>query len=149
MSLARCLFTRVEWVGTATNTERHVHMPMIAVSGYADVPMAVRAIKAGAADFVEKPFRCEELLVRVRECLAGEFLRRRCEAWQKKGQSRLASLSPREKEVMKALVAGKRNKEIAAYLHLSTRTVESHRASLMENRWPTSSVSINRSPIHP
>lgn len=112
--------------------ERRVEMPVIIISGHADVPMAVRAMKSGAADFIEKPCKTEELLVRVRDCLAGESEKQASHELHKEVESRLALLTRREKDVMNALVEGKRNKEIAADLGLSTRTVEAHRASLMD-----------------
>jgi FixJ family two-component response regulator len=112
--------------------KRHIQIPTIIISGHADVPMAVRAMKSGAADFIEKPFRSEELLVRIRQCMAGEFKRRQSARRQREAESRLASLTPREEDVMRGIVEGQRNKQIAADLGLSARTVEAHRASIME-----------------
>lgn len=112
--------------------ERRIEMPLIVISGHADIPMAVSAMRSGAVDFIEKPCKAEELLVRIRECLAGESQRQRSAEQHREVESRLASLTPRERDVMRGLVDGKRNKEIAADFGLSTRTVESHRASLMD-----------------
>jgi len=112
--------------------DRAIGMPMILISGHADVPMAVKALKAGAEDFIEKPYRSEELIVKIRKCLAGEDKRKKSAELQKRIESRLKLLTPREKDVMFGLADGKRNKEIAADLGLSPRTVEAHRASLMD-----------------
>ncbi len=112
--------------------DRDIGMPMILISGHADVPMAVKALKAGAEDFIEKPYRSEELIVKIRECLAGEDKRKKSAELQRRIESRLRLLTPREKDVMFGLADGKRNKEIAADLGLSPRTVEAHRANLMD-----------------
>lgn len=112
--------------------ERNFDLPIIVITGHADVPTAVRAMKAGAADFVEKPFDSDELMARVHECLSGEAKRRRSNEWRKEAARRLARLTPRERQVMEGLVSGKRNKQIAEDLFISFRTVELHRSSIME-----------------
>lgn len=112
-------------------TERSVEMPVIIITGHADVPTAVKAMKAGASDFIEKPFDSEELLERIYKCLSGELKRQKKSELTQQASELIARLTRREHEVMQALVAGKRNKEIADELFISFRTVELHRASIM------------------
>jgi two-component system response regulator FixJ len=108
-----------------------VNFPMIIMTGHADVPLAVEAMKAGAIDFIEKPFDDELLLSAIRAAL---------DLYDKTGyreieigriRTRLSSLSQREREVLGGLLAGHPNKTIAYDLNLSARTVEVHRANLM------------------
>lgn len=113
-------------------SERKHEIPVIILTGHADVPTAVRAMKSGACDFVEKPFLGEELLERIHQCLSGETERRASKEWRQQARERLSRLTHREREVMDGLVAGKRNKEIADNLFISFRTVELHRAKVME-----------------
>jgi two-component system response regulator FixJ len=113
-------------------TERKVEIPVIIITGHADVATAVRAMKGGASDFIEKPIDSEELLLRIHQCLSGEARRRRSVEWRKQAEERLSTLSRRERQVMEGLVAGKRNKQIGEELFISFRTVELHRASIME-----------------
>ncbi|MFD2233616.1 response regulator transcription factor [Phaeospirillum tilakii] len=107
-------------------------LPLIVITGHADVAMAVQALKAGAADFIEKPFDDETFLVSVRDALdRGErSFRRR----QRRDQieARARTLTPREAEVMERVVRGLPNKAVAAELAISVRTVEIHRARVME-----------------
>lgn len=111
---------------------RKVELPMIIITGHADVPTAVQALKGGACDFIEKPFDAEALLESVQNCLKGEAKKRCTAEWRKAAYTRLARLTPREKQVMNGLATGRRNKQIAETLFISSRTVELHRASLME-----------------
>jgi FixJ family two-component response regulator len=110
---------------------RGIRLPTIIVTGHGEVPSAVRAMKAGAVDFIEKPF-AEQVLI---ECVqrAVENARHFHETVRKQAAlaSRLAQLTPRETEVMNLIVAGLRNKEVALRLGLSERTVEIHRAGVM------------------
>ena len=105
--------------------------PVILITGHGDVALAVEAMKAGAADFIEKPFDDDALLDAIRAALgaragsAGESTAR------KEAEARLADLSPRERDVLQGLVAGKINKVIAHDLSISPRTVEVYRANLM------------------
>lgn len=101
--------------------------PVIVMTAHGDVPKAVQAMKAGAADFVEKPFRPQDLLALI-EQLSGPP----STAGEEGAAARMASLSPREREVLDRLIAGKPNKQIARELGLSHRTVEVHRARMME-----------------
>jgi len=112
--------------------ERHLKLPVFIISGHADVPMAVRALKAGAVDFIEKPYKSEELLVKIRDCFEGQLSRQTNADMSEQAAARMASLTRREKDVMRALVDGKRNKDIANDLGLSRRTIEAHRANIME-----------------
>lgn len=112
--------------------ERKVEIPVIIITGHADVATAVRAMKGGASDFIEKPFDSDELLKRIHQCLNGEAKRRHSVDWRKQAAESLSRLTRREREVMQGLVAGKRNKQIAEDLFISFRTVELHRASIME-----------------
>jgi len=107
-------------------------LPIIFVTAHADVPMAVDAVKAGAADFVQKPFRDQDLIDKIQHAIE-ENARVRLElADQAQIASRIASLTPREREVMALVVEGKANKVVAHSLGLSQRTVEIHRARVME-----------------
>ncbi|MGD2116901.1 MAG: response regulator FixJ [Chromatiales bacterium] len=111
---------------------QQVTVPVIIITGHGDVPMAVRAMKAGAIDFIEKPFNDEQLLESIRNALTIDDMRRDREAQKAAVASRLAQLTPREHEVMDMVTAGKSNKEIANTLGVSAKTVEAHRAKVME-----------------
>jgi len=107
-------------------------LPIIFVTAHGDVPMAVNAVKAGATDFIQKPFRDQELLDKIQEALEADRQTRAEQAGVAEIQSRLAALTPREKEVMDLVVEGMANKNIARTLGISQRTVEIHRARVME-----------------
>jgi two-component system, LuxR family, response regulator FixJ len=111
--------------------ELKIDIPVILVTGHGDVPLAVEAMKIGAADFLEKPFDDEVLLSAVRSALdrQGTTNKRRAECAEIDG--RLATLSNREREVLHGLVRGLANKQIAFDLGISPRTVEIYRANLM------------------
>jgi two-component system, LuxR family, response regulator FixJ len=111
---------------------RGLAVATIFLTGHADVPMAVRAMKNGALDFLEKPFNDQMLLDRVQQAIERDRNARAREAEREEQQRRLEALTPREREVMELLVEGKANKEVADVLGLSVRTVEGHRARLME-----------------
>lgn len=102
--------------------------PVIAITGHGDVALAVEAMKAGAADFIEKPFDDDALLSAIRSALAAEGA---VQAGRQDANDRLAGLSPRERDVLQGLVSGKINKVIAHDLGISPRTVEVYRANLM------------------
>ena len=110
---------------------RGAELPTIVVTGHAEVAMAVRAVKAGAIDFIEKPFSDQLLLDRVRQALEIDRQSREVRMRREEARRRLASLSAREREVLGLVAAGKANKEIAAALGLSPKTVEVHRAHVM------------------
>jgi two-component system, LuxR family, response regulator FixJ len=107
-------------------------IPVIFISGHGDIPMAVEAIHAGAFDFLQKPFKDQELLDRVAKALATDALLRAQHIEAASVQELLATLTPREQEVLGMVVAGKPNKIMAVDLNLSQRTVEVHRARVME-----------------
>jgi FixJ family two-component response regulator len=112
--------------------KRGIDLPIIFVTGHGDVHMSVKAIKAGAINFLEKPFSNEELLTSIREAfaLADDSQQRTNRIEQLKGC--LASLTEREREVMEHVVAGKSNRHIAELLGVSGRTIEVHRARAMK-----------------
>ena len=107
-------------------------IPIIFITGHGDVPMAIRAMKAGAFDFVEKPFQAQALVARIHEALALDAEERRRQARRNEVAARMALLSPREREVMERVAAGQYNKVIAAELGISLSTVEIHRKRVME-----------------
>jgi len=111
--------------------KRGAELPTIVVTGHAEVAMAVRAVKAGAIDFIEKPFSDQLLLDRVRQALEIDRQSREVRARREEARRRLASLSARDREVLELVAAGKANKEVAAALGLSPKTVEVHRAHVM------------------
>ncbi len=106
-------------------------LPVIVMTGHADVPLAVEAMKEGAADFIEKPFDDERLLAAVRSALDHHQKKSQHDARTADVQLRLQSLSERERQVLDGLVAGKANKVIAYDLSISPRTVEIYRANVM------------------
>jgi len=111
--------------------ELGVTIPVIVVTGHGDVPLAVEAMKIGAADFLEKPFDDEVLLASVRSAFARQEGTDKRRAERTEIESRLAALSNREREVLHGLVRGLANKQIAFDLGISPRTVEIYRANLM------------------
>lgn len=115
-----------------TLKEQGVDFPVIFLSGRADVPKAVEAVKGGAYDFIEKPFDYRRVLGLVRECLESDGQSRAQREKRRAAAERLAQLTQREREVMELVVAGQINREIAERLEISIKTVEAHRAKLME-----------------
>jgi RNA polymerase sigma factor (sigma-70 family) len=107
-------------------------LPIIFITAHGDVPTAVEAVKAGATDFLEKPFRYQELLEKVQVALEEDARNRAALEDLSKIRTRLGSLTPREREVMELVVEGKPNKNIARALGISQRTVEIHRSRVME-----------------
>jgi FixJ family two-component response regulator len=107
-------------------------LPIIFITGHGDVPMAVEAMQKGAVDFIQKPFRDQELLDRIREALATDEERREAQQHHAEVAGRLERLTNREREVFDLVVTGKPNKVIAYELGVSQRTVEIHRARVME-----------------
>jgi two-component system response regulator FixJ len=108
-----------------------LHCPVIVITGHGDVALAVEAMKAGVVDFIEKPFSDETLLGAVRGALASAKNGGSEDRSREEAEQRLATLSPRERDVLVGLVAGKINKVIAHDLNISPRTVEVYRANLM------------------
>jgi len=107
-------------------------LPIIFVTGYGDVPMTARAMKAGAIDFLQKPFNEQELLEAIERALTRNCQMRQEQAERRKVQMRLRLLTPREQEVLERVVAGKTNKEIAAEFGITEKTIKVHRARVME-----------------
>lgn len=110
----------------------HCTVPIIFVTGHGDVPMAVEAMHHGAFDFIQKPFRDQDLLDRINQALAADAEHRSTEDQRTAVRQRHATLTPREQEIMGCVVRGLTNKVIAMDLELSQRTVEIHRARVME-----------------
>lgn len=108
-----------------------VRWPVVVMTGHADVPMAIKALKAGASDFIEKPFKEDALLTAIQSAIASVRENRQSEEQKSSIKAKLAELTPREREVLAALVAGKQHKVIAQELGMSPRTVEVHRARIM------------------
>jgi FixJ family two-component response regulator len=106
-------------------------IPIIMITGHADVPMAVRALKAGAVDFVQKPYRDQLLLDCINNALTGDANARRSYEEERLRERQLATLTDREREVLNELLAGNASKEIARQLGISPRTVEAHRHNLL------------------
>jgi FixJ family two-component response regulator len=112
--------------------EANIHIPIIFITGHADVPMSVRAMKAGAVEFLTKPFRGQELLDAIQDALAKDRV-----AWTQRAEiaelrARYDSLTPREKEVLKLVASGLLNKQIGAELGTSELTVKTQRGRVME-----------------
>ena len=111
---------------------RHATLPVVFITGHGDVPMAVAALKRGAADFIEKPFNDEAMLRLVEQCLANEREHRSRRRQDAEVARRFDQLTQREREVLDLIIAGKLNKQIADVLGISIKTVEVHRARVME-----------------
>lgn len=108
-----------------------VHLPVILMTGHGDIPMSVRAMKAGAVDFLPKPFRDQDILDAVAVAIRRDSERRSSDGHAKEVRQRFAALSPRERQVMMLVTAGKMNKQVAGDLGLSEITVKIHRGSAM------------------
>jgi len=115
-----------------TLAAKGIQIPIIIVTGYGDVPTAVRAMKKGAVDFIEKPFNDQEMLDRIQVAIERDAKIRREQTLREQLAERLTALTPREKLVMSLVVDGLSNKEIARDLGISPRTIEVHRAKVME-----------------
>ena len=132
-----CVVTDVRMPGTSgielveALKARGVAVPVIMITGHADVPLAIQAMKAGVADFIEKPFDDEVMLGAIRRALTVQAGSESARAERQAILERMAALSAREREVVDGLVAGKANKAIAFDLSISARTVEVYRANAM------------------
>ena len=111
--------------------EKNARLPIVFLTGHGDIPMAVRAMRAGAVDFMAKPFDSSELLNSVRKALAAHAAVRQTEAEVAAIRQRAESLSPREREVMALVVDGMANKETGSQLGVTEKTVKVHRARVM------------------
>ena len=112
--------------------QRGATIPVVFITGHGDVPMAVEAMQQGAFDFLQKPFRDQDLLDRVQRAMTRDAELRASMAARSEIMARLASLTPREMEVLRLVTRGKANKVVGAELGVSQRTVEIHRAHVME-----------------
>jgi two-component system, LuxR family, response regulator FixJ len=122
-------------------TRRDFAIPIIFISGHADVPDSSRAFRGGAVDYMEKPFDSETLLTRMQEAIQKDLDTRVYHATRRKLKQRLSLLTPREHEVMVLIVKGLSNKEAAKQLNVSNRTIDVHRAKLMEKMEATDRIS--------
>ena len=113
-------------------TSQGSNVPIIIITGHGDVPMAVEAMRKGALDFIEKPFREQILLDRVRSALARDTQNRHHEAERALIEERIKLLTPREHEVMNLVVDGKSTKQIAAQFEVSNQAIDAHRARIMK-----------------
>lgn len=111
---------------------KNIDLPVIMISGFGDVSTAVKAMKAGVLDFLEKPFRGQDLLDLIHNAINKHKKDRVKNNSQNEALNRIKSLTQREKEVMEHVVAGTLNKDIAKKLEISIKTVEVHRANVME-----------------
>ncbi|HEY0681110.1 MAG TPA: response regulator FixJ [Steroidobacter sp.] len=124
--------------------EKHSILPIIFITGHGDVPMAVEAMQAGAVDFIQKPFRDQDLIDRINQALEKDTSNRAALGERNDIRRRLETLTPREREVLDLVVHGKANKVIAGDLKLSQRTVEIHRARVMEKMQASSLAHLVR-----
>jgi two-component system response regulator FixJ len=106
--------------------------PIIFLSGYAEIPLAVQALRAGAIDFLQKPFSPQTLLERIHEAIALDEANRRKQALSRRYYERAALLSRRERQIMDFLVRGDSTKQIARWLSISPKTVDNHRTKILE-----------------
>ena len=150
-----CLITDIRMPGMSglelqeRLTEDGYHIPVIVLTGFGDVPAAVRALKGGAVDFVEKPFNPQALLDLVQQALVRDTELREQAAREADLAERMALLTPREREIMALVVAGKANKVIAIDLSISERTVELHRGRIMKKMQARSVAELMRIVLPP
>lgn len=117
---------------TRLNEEGIPTLPIIFISGHGDVPLAVRVMKAGAVDFLTKPFNDQVLIESINKALRMDKANREKRQESAQARAKFALLSPREVQVLQGIVAGKPNKVVSAELNISLKTVEAHRASVMK-----------------
>jgi len=126
---------------------RNAVLPIIVLTGHGNVPTSVRALKAGAVDFLQKPVPPKVLVERIRAAIEADRQARDVATEHGDVRVRIAKLTPRERQVMKLLVAGKTSKEIASDLHLSVRTVEAHRRTVLRKMNVLSAAQLVRAVI--
>ncbi len=125
-------------------TERQIGLPVIIITGHGDVPMAVRAMKSGAYDFIEKPFNDQELLERVQRCLQQQQEQNAHTATRSFVLNKMERLTAREQEVLGMVVDGLSSRVIGDQLGISSKTVEVHRAKIMDKMGADSVASLVR-----
>ena len=123
---------------------RKAMLPIIVLTGHGDVPTSVRALKAGAVDFLQKPAPPKVLLERIRAAIDSDRQARAVTTERAVVMQRLARLTPREREVMELLIAGKTSKEIAVAMNVSVRTVEGHRRMVLSKMNASSAAQLVR-----
>jgi FixJ family two-component response regulator len=119
-------------------------MPVIFITAYADVPMAIRAMKSGAVEFIEKPFNRQTLLEKVQRAVRSDVERHRECAAREAVRAKFLSLTEKEREVLQAILDGEPNKAVASRLGVSTRAIEMRRASLMKKLGARSAAELMR-----
>jgi FixJ family two-component response regulator len=124
--------------------EANIHIPIIFITAHGDIPMTVRAMKAGAVEFLTKPFRDQELLDAIQQGLERDHARRAQEAEVRKLRERFESLTPRERELLPWVVSGLLNKTIADAIEASEATVKVHRSQLMRKMGASSMADLVR-----
>ncbi len=145
-----CLLTDVRMPGMSGTelqkalADQGIRIPTIIITAYAEVPMAVEAMRAGAVDFVQKPYSPQQLLARIQQALDQDRDQREHESLREQARRQIDALSPREREVMDLLLKGKNAKEIANRLDLSTKTVDFHRRNLLEKMEVENVVELSR-----
>jgi FixJ family two-component response regulator len=127
-----------------TLSKSNIHLPIIFISGHADIPMSVRAMKSGAIEFLIKPLPEQELLDAIQTGIERDRARRRQAQAVAELQERFNSLTPREREVLTLVITGRRNKQIAAQAKLSEMTVKVHRSQIMRKMRAKSLVDLVR-----
>ena len=145
-----CLIFDIRMPGTSgldlfeTLADRGERMPVIFITAFADVPMAIRAMKSGAVEFVEKPFNRQRLLEKVQRAIKDDIERRRTHADREALQTRFRKLTDKEREVLELIKEGRPNKDIASQLQITPRAVELRRSSLMRKLGVRSLIELLR-----
>jgi FixJ family two-component response regulator len=121
-----------------------IHIPIIFITGHADIPMSVRAMKAGAVEFLTKPFRSRALLDAVRAAIERDRAAHKARSETGELRQRYEQLTPREREVMALVVAGQLNKQVASELSTTERTIKFHRAHIMQKMGAESLANLVR-----
>jgi len=129
-------------------SRRNLRLPVLFVTAYADVPMAVRAMKSGAVEFIEKPFNGQTLLEKVQRAIRDDADRLGRDAAQQSVRSRLDNLTDKERQVLQMIQEGRPNKEIASLLAITPRAVEMRRAGLMKKLNARSLPDLLRLTLH-